>query len=82
VFPDGQATGIKRFVLIPDLGTCCFGGDPKETDMVLVTLREPQRTQYNQRRRKLTGVLKVDPKLTPVQGVRGVYYQLDAESIE
>jgi hypothetical protein len=82
VYPDGQGSGIKRFVLIPDLGTCCFGGQPKMTDMVLVTLRDPQRTLYNQRKRKLTGILKVDPNMTPVTGVTGVFYQLDAESIQ
>lgn len=82
VYPDGQSDNIKQFVLIPDLGTCCFGGQPKLTDMILVTLRDPHRTYYNQRKRKLTGVLKVDTSLKPVSGVTGVYYQLDAEWIQ
>lgn len=82
VYPDGQGSNIKQFVMIPDLGTCCFGGQPKLTDMVLVTLRDPHRTVYNQRKRKLTGILKVEPGLKPVSGVTGVYYQLDAESIQ
>ncbi|HTN74307.1 MAG TPA: hypothetical protein VL096_03640 [Pirellulaceae bacterium] len=82
VFPDGQGDDIKQFVMIPDLKTCCFGGQPKLTDMILVTLREPHRTVYNQRRRKLTGVLKVNSYLHPVSGVTGVFYELDAESIQ
>ena len=82
VYPDGQRDNIKQFVLIPDLGTCCFGGQPRLTDMILVTLRDPQRTAYNQRKRKLTGELKVDMHLKPIQGVTGVYYQMDAESIQ
>lgn len=82
VYPDGQSTNIKQFVMIPDLGTCCFGGQPKLTDMVLVTLRDPVRTVYNQRKRKLTGILKVEPALKPVDGVTGVYYQLDVETIQ
>jgi hypothetical protein len=82
VYPDGQSTNIKRFVLIPDLGTCCFGGQPKLTDMVLVTLHDPHRTVYNQRKRKLTGTLRVDTSLKPVAGVNGVFYQLEAESIQ
>lgn len=82
LYPDGQGAGIKKFVLVPDLGTCCFGGQPKLTDMVLVTLRDPHETVYNQRKRKLSGVLKVDPVLHPVSGVTGVYYELDAESIQ
>jgi hypothetical protein len=82
VYPDGQRDNIKQFVLIPDLGTCCFGGQPRLTDMILVTLRDPQRTEYNQRKRKLTGQLKVDANLKPIKGVTGVYYQMDAESIQ
>jgi hypothetical protein len=82
LYPDGQGADIKQFVLVPDLGTCCFGGQPKLTDMVLVTLRDPHKTVYNQRKRKLSGVLKVDPVLHPVSGVTGVYYELDAESIQ
>ncbi len=81
VYPDGQGSGIKQFVLIPDLGTCCFGGQPKLTDMVLVTLRDPDRTAYNQRKRRLTGILSVDANLRPVEGVTGVFYQMDAEQI-
>lgn len=82
VYPDGQGEDIKQFVMIPDLKTCCFGGQPKLTDMILVTLRDPHRTVYNQRKRKLTGVLKVDTSMRPVDGVTGVYYELDAESIK
>lgn len=82
VYPDGQGSDIKQFVLIPDLGTCCFGGDPAPTDMVLVTLRDPQRTVYNMRKRKLTGILKVNSHLRPAAGVDGVYYQMDAELIQ
>jgi hypothetical protein len=82
VYPDGQSTDIQQFVLIPDLGTCCFGGQPRLTDMILVTLRDPERTVYNQRKRGLTGVLKVDPTLKPIQGLTGVYYHMDAEKIQ
>lgn len=82
VYPDGQAGNIKRFVLIPDLKTCCFGGQPKLTDMIEVTLRDPLRTDYSLRRRKLAGVLKVSPSKKPVSGLDGVYYQLDAEYIK
>lgn len=81
VYPDGQRGDIQTFVLIPDLGTCCFGGQPRLTDMILVTLRDPHRTVYNQRKRGVTGILKVDPDLKPLQGLTGVYYQMDAEKI-
>jgi hypothetical protein len=81
VYPDGQRSGIKQFVLIPDMGTCCFGGQPKLTDMVEVTLADPLRIRYSYQRRKLTGVLRVDTTLKPVSGVNGVYYQIEADSV-
>jgi hypothetical protein len=81
LYPDGQRYNIKRFVLIPDMGTCCFGGQPALTDMIEVTLRDPLRTEFARRKRKLTGILTVDPRLKPVSGLTGVYYQLDADSV-
>lgn len=81
VYPDGQQYNIKRFILIPDMGTCCFGGQPKLTDMVEVTLRDPLRTIFERRKRRLAGTLTVDTRLKPVSGLGGVYYRLDAEYV-
>ncbi len=82
VYPDGQQNEIKRFVLVPDRGTCCFGGQPKLTDMIEVTLKDPIRTEYSTRRRKLGGVLKVDTEKKPVSGLDGVYYQLEVDYLK
>ncbi len=82
VYPDGQQSNIKRFVLVPDRGTCCFGGQPKLTDMIEVTLRDPHRIRYSYQLRKLAGTLRVDTRLKPVSGLGGVYYQLDAEYVQ
>ena len=79
VYPDGQKSGIKQFVLVPDLGTCCFGGQPKLTHMVQVTLKGALAIDYNMQKRKLAGVLTVDRSLKPVDGLGGVYYQLAAD---
>ncbi|MBC8351979.1 MAG: DUF4190 domain-containing protein [Planctomycetes bacterium] len=81
LYPDGQQYNITRFVLVPDLGTCCFGGQPKLTDMIEVTLEKPLQTAYSMKKRKLAGELKVDAMLKPVSGVNGVYYQLKADHL-
>ncbi|MDA1051299.1 MAG: DUF3299 domain-containing protein [Planctomycetota bacterium] len=81
LYPGVQQHNIKRFVLIPDLGTCCFGGQPKLTDMIEVTLEEPLQTSHSYKKRKLAGELKVDVTLKPVSGVNGVYYQLKANHL-
>ena len=79
VYPDGQQYNIQRFVLVPDMGTCCFGGQPKLTDMIEVTLEEPYRIEYSMRKRKLAGTFKVSARKKPIDGLDGVYYQLQAD---
>lgn len=81
VYPDGQKNNIKRFILVPDMGTCCFGGQPKLTDMIEVTLPGSERIAYSMRKRKLGGVLQVDTRLKPISGVNGVFYQLEADFV-
>jgi hypothetical protein len=82
VYPDDRGSELKQFVLIPDLGTCCFGGQPKLTDMIEVTLEDPLRTDYSLARHRLGGVLKVDTRLKPISGLQGVYYQLKADYLD
>lgn len=73
--------GIRQFVLVPDMKTCCFGGQPKLTDMIEVTLRDPHRINFSYTRRRLGGTLKVTPYKKSVTGLDGVYYQLDADYV-
>lgn len=82
VYPDGQSKNIKQFVLIPDMGTCCFGGQPKLTDMIQVTLRDPHRIEYSYYYRKLGGTLLVSQYKKVVESLDGVYYQLDADYVK
>lgn len=74
--------GIKQFVLVPDMKTCCFGGQPKLTDMIEVTLRDPHRIDYSYASRRLGGILKVTPYKKSVEGLDGVYYQLEADYVK
>ena len=43
VYPGQRTNGIQEFLLVRDQGDCCFGGDPKITDRIHVTLEEPLR---------------------------------------
>lgn len=63
---------VNRFVLVPDMGTCCFGGVPKLTDMMAVELAAGESTKYNMRLRKLAGTFHVNPMIKPVAGIEGV----------
>ncbi|MEM6687812.1 MAG: hypothetical protein AAF664_00205 [Planctomycetota bacterium] len=61
IHPSSGGGMLKQFILVPDLGTCCFGGQPKSSDMVEVTLMGNQRTIANLRKKKLAGTFKVAP---------------------
>lgn len=39
MYPTRQRTGITEFVLVKDTGQCCFGGQPKVTDMIIVKFK-------------------------------------------
>ncbi len=82
IYPDERGAQLKQFVMVPDMGTCCFGGQPKLTDMIEINLSDPLRTQYSYKRHKLGGVLKVDTRLKPISGVEGVYYRLEADYLD
>lgn len=79
IYPGQQRLELKKFVLVPDLGTCCFGGSPQQTHMIEVILERGKTLDYSMTKRGLAGVLKVNPSLQPVQGRPGVYYQLIAD---
>ena len=77
VYPDGQTDNIKQFVLVPDMGTCCFGGQPKLTDMIQITLQDPLRTKYSYTRRSFAGTFHLMARATDKVG--NVIYHLDAD---
>jgi len=82
VYPDGQQYNITHFVMVRDLGTCCFGGQPKLTHMIEVRLQDPLSVNYALRRRKLGGTLRVNTSLKPIGKLGGVFFQLDADHLQ
>ncbi len=73
---------IKKFILVPDMGTCCFGGQPKLTDMIEVTIKGRHGVKYAPRKRKLAGVFHVNNRIKQViGGLQGGLYALDAEYV-
>jgi hypothetical protein len=78
MYPGEQTTGIKEFVLCRDNGTCCFGGQPKLTDMIQVKLKEPLALDYHTGLRYIAGNFKVQQDTAP--GSLGtVLYHLEAD---
>ena len=73
---------VDKFLLVPDMGTCCFGGQPKLTDMIEVKLAKGQVINYSMRKRALAGVFEVDPRIMAPDGSQGACYRLVAEFVK
>ena len=74
---------LKTFVLVPDMGTCCFGGQPDLTDMIEVKIVGEQGVRYSRTKRKLAGTFKVSTRVKKVAGgLQGGYYSLEADYVK
>lgn len=79
----GYETGIKEFILVRDRGDCCFGGDPKISDMIHVRLKPGLSLTWSMRLQKLHGTLRVLTR--PGKGIDGLgeyVYHLDADYLD
>jgi len=76
MYPTGRQTGISEFVLVKDTGQCCFGGQPKLTDMIVVKFDDGM--LVNHREQQLVGVAGIFRASSMVQsGVLTAIYQID-----
>lgn len=82
IYPGMRRRGLTKFILVPDMKTCCFGGQPKLTDMIEVRLRDPLTADFARKRRGVGGVLRVHRELKPNPELTGVFYELEADYIK
>ncbi len=74
---------VKHFILVPDMGTCCFGGQPKATDMIEVVITDDAyRVSYAPRRMKLMGTFAVSRGPRESLGLNDVWYHLTADKVQ
>ena len=50
-----ETAELRKFILVPDMGTCCFGGQPALSDMIEVSILGDQGIRYTRRKRKEQG---------------------------
>jgi hypothetical protein len=83
VYPGRQKEGIREFLLVRDRGQCCFGGNPKITDRILVTLEDPLRLAYAPRLHNLGGTFHVEARDSALESAKGgVFYHLKADYLQ
>ena len=83
IHPSSGSGLLKHFVLVPDLGTCCFGGQPESTDMVEVTLMAGQSTKANLRKKKLAGRFMVNQSPAQVTDFdKAIFYRMRVDQLK
>ena len=82
IHPSSGSGLLKRFILVPDLGTCCFGGQPKSSDMIEVTLQGGQTTKAGLTKRKLAGTFRLNQAPREVTDFDNtVFYRLNVDMV-
>jgi hypothetical protein len=82
IHPSSGSGLLKRFILVPDLGTCCFGGQPKSSDMIEITLKGGQSTKAGMTKKKLAGTFTLNQspqKLTDFDN--NVFYRMKVDQV-
>lgn len=78
-----QFGDVRQFVLVPDMKTCCFGGQPELTDMIEVTLVGSHSAHYGRRMFSLGGRFRVSNSVRSVVGnLQGGIYELEADYVK
>lgn len=72
MYPTKQSHDIEAFVLCKDSGDCCFGGQPKVTDMIFVEMAKGQMVNHRSGLVAVAGTFKASPMLDPT-GLNPVY---------
>ena len=81
MYPTRQNFGLSEFVLVKDTGQCCFGGQPKLTDMIVVKFEGDM--TVNHLEQQLVGVGGVfraslptqSGDLTAIYTIEGTHFQ-------
>jgi hypothetical protein len=83
VHPSVQNSGmVNQFLMVGDLGLCCYGGQPELTHMIDVRLSGDLKIKYSYRKRALAGILHVDPTPKSADGLQGACYYLEADYLK
>lgn len=59
MYPEQNPDGISSFILCRDNGDCCFGGQPKLTDMIKVKLTDGLTARYSAHMVSVAGVFRL-----------------------
>ncbi len=85
VRPGLKKNRLKKFILVGDFGSCCFGGNPKLTDVIAVTIKSDDHVNYGYQKRRIGGQFKLHaqrPKSVQEKDLPYVLYEIEADYIK
>ncbi len=83
MMPSNRQSGIRAFLLCRDDDTCCFGGDPKIHDRILVMLEDDQTIDFTAQQIKIAGEFRIPPSALAADDAPGVVlYTLNGKRLE
>lgn len=71
MYPTRQTEDITEFILAKDNGDCCFGGEPKTTDMILVKMDQADAVNFTDKKVSVAGEFLTSPNHS--EGLTQVY---------
>ena len=75
MYPKRETRGLHQFVLCKDMGQCCFGGNPKPTDMIVIKMNKGLTADQHTGMVSVAGVFHTQAEIDD-EGLNPVY-QLD-----
>ncbi|MFK7769381.1 MAG: DUF3299 domain-containing protein [Mariniblastus sp.] len=84
VRPSTKRRKLKEFILVGDFGSCCFGGNPKITDVIAVNIIGDQTVDYGYSLRKITGTFRLNTqtKQTEEADIPQIFYEIEADLVK
>jgi len=59
--PSGKKRRLKNFIMVGDFGDCCFGGNPKITEVIAVKISSDDTVDYSYGLRRIGGTFRLNP---------------------
>jgi len=81
--PSGKKKRLKNFIMVGDFGDCCFGGNPKITEVIAVKISSNDTVDYSYGLRRIGGTFRLNPNTRPVneKEVPQVFYEIEANHV-
>ena len=83
VRPSNKRKNLKNFIMVGDWGQCCFGGNPKMTDVIGVSIKTDDTVDYGLGVRKIGGTFRLNKQLkrTGDDEVPAIIYEIEADHV-